>query len=168
MEREISAGEATLPGLWASFHPSLPTTTGPFKHSGLGSEDTDPWWDLGGDPQQSRMEKIQCKPELSHLYREATNDWMDPLSSVLPSLFPNLFTRRGFTRHGSPEGWVWIMAHHRRGLCSLMFIACGLKCRKSLWECQWSRKEKTSLVLRPSYIFSIWNSCVLSQFSLQL
>lgn len=86
----------------------------------------------------------------------------------VPFFFPNLFAWRGFTRPSSPEGWAWIMAHQRRGLCSLMFIARGLRCRKSLWECQWSRKEKTSLVPRPAYIFSIWNSCVLSQFSSRL
>lgn len=85
------------------------------------------------------------------------------LSSVLPSYFP--FTRRHFTRLSSPEGWAWITEHHCRDLCSVMFMAGELKSRKGLWECQQSRKEKTSLVPLASYIFSIRTSCASSQIS---
>lgn len=145
----INAGEATLPGLVATqpckkTHPAWPTT-GPFKRSDLGlvgcwpmerfSETHARWrgpaeWDG----------KIPCKLKAQQMSERIA------CPTFCPSFFPNLFAWGGFTRHSSSEGWAWIMAHQRRGLLSLMFIAMGLKCRKSLWECQRSRKEKTSLV----------------------
>lgn len=167
MEREISAGEAIL--LWLRARPILPDPSllWPFKHTGLSSEDVDPWWSSRRDPHQMETNRVGmenlCASQSSDVYKEnlQINEWI--ACPVFCHPYSQTFLHGGgFTRHSSTEGWAWIMAHHRSGLCSLMFIACGLKCRKSLWECQWSRKEKTSLVLQPSYIFSIWNSCVLS------
>ncbi len=171
----INAGEATLPGLVAVLR-ARPVLPGP----PLGLLSILVWaqWTLthGGvqlDPHQMQgtnrvgwKNPVQARAQSC---MQRSNKWVNgSCVQHVPFFFPNLFAWRGFTRHSSPEGWAWIMAHQRRGLRSLMFIAWGLRCRKSLWECQWSRKEKTSLVPRPAYIFSIWNSCVLSQFSSRL
>lgn len=70
--------------------------------------------------------------------------WMAHLSRIVPSFFLNLSCMVGLyeTRQLFRTG----LNHGMRGLCSLMFIAGGLKCRKGLWECQQSRKGTTSLV----------------------
>lgn len=96
---------------------------------------------------------------------QKSNTWVHLLIYLVFCHHTSLFTRRHFTRLSSPEGWAWITEHHCRDLCSVMFMAGELKSRKGLWECQQSRKEKTSLVPLASYIFSIRTSCASSQIS---
>lgn len=133
-ELEINAEKVTLPE--CKTHP-LWLANGPFKNSDLGTEAVDPWRG-SAKPASAEWDGQSCASQTP------TNEWAWP--TIHPSSQTFFEWRVFFTRHGSPEGWVWIMAHQRRGLRSLMFIAWGLKCRESLWACQWSRKEKTSLV----------------------
>lgn len=134
-------------------------STRPFKHSGLGFGLGGHWPLKGFSETCTRWMgpvqwdgKILCEPELRRRYRKATHEWMDNLPSVFSSLFRSVL-------HG---GALWGTANLQDELESwrmqqkslLTDVYCmGLKCRKSLWECQRSRKEKTSLVPWPSYIF---------------
>lgn len=53
---------------------------------------------------------VGCKIQWTfrHVWRKATRERGDHLSSILPSYFQNPFTCRDFTRPSSSEGWAWI------------------------------------------------------------
>lgn len=130
--------------------PSFIATAGMFKHL-VRDERMLTRCGVQWDPHQSYGTSWDWKTEensrsRSSAVKEATNEGRGGLYHISPSFSTNLFAFKVFTRPGSLEGWA---LHHSRGLCSVMFIAWGLKCRKSLWKHHWSRKEKTSLV--PSF-----------------